>query len=105
MLRLYTKMKDQPYEVHLAAMWNDPGIERPGNTVRFIDLAPSASIGEDIADGEHQRCPIRRMTVLKVDQSASWSLQSSTLCSMRHGHVQQHGILRLAVQIAPLNSP
>ena len=37
---LYEKMKDQPYDVDLPALWKQLGIERDGGTVRFVDDAP-----------------------------------------------------------------
>jgi predicted metalloprotease with PDZ domain len=37
---LYEKMKDQPYDVDLPALWKQLGIEREGDTVRFVDDAP-----------------------------------------------------------------
>jgi hypothetical protein len=37
---LYEKMKDQPYDVDLPALWKQLGIERDGLTVRFVDDAP-----------------------------------------------------------------
>jgi len=48
---LYDKMKDQPYEVDLPAMWRDLGVERTGNTVRFIDSAPLAKTRDAITYG------------------------------------------------------
>jgi hypothetical protein len=37
---LYEKMKDQPYDVDLPALWKQLGIEREGGTIRFTDDAP-----------------------------------------------------------------
>ncbi|HXO05343.1 MAG TPA: hypothetical protein VN884_06910 [Candidatus Sulfotelmatobacter sp.] len=37
---LYEKMKEQPYDVDLPALWKQLGIERDGETVRFVDDAP-----------------------------------------------------------------
>jgi hypothetical protein len=37
---LYEKMKDQPYNVDLPALWKQLGIERDSGTVRFVDDAP-----------------------------------------------------------------
>jgi hypothetical protein len=48
---LYNKMKDQPYEVDLAAIWKDLGIESAGDTVRFVDSAPLAKTREAITFG------------------------------------------------------
>lgn len=51
LLPLYNKMKDQPYDVDLPAMWKDLGVERTGDTVRFVDSAPMARIREAITYG------------------------------------------------------
>jgi hypothetical protein len=48
---LYNKMKDQPYDVDLLAMWKELGIERSGDTVRFVDSAPLAKVRDAIAFG------------------------------------------------------
>jgi hypothetical protein len=48
---LYKKMKNQPYDVDLSAMWKELGIERDGNTVRFIDSAPLAKTRDAITFG------------------------------------------------------
>jgi hypothetical protein len=48
---LYGKMKDKPYEVDLAEMWKDLGVERVGDTVRFIDTAPLAKMRDSISYG------------------------------------------------------
>jgi hypothetical protein len=48
---LYDKMKDQPYSVDLPAIWTQLGIEREGNTVRFIDSAPLAKAREAMTYG------------------------------------------------------
>lgn len=48
---LYQKMKNQPYEVDLPAMWAQLGVEREGNTVRFIDSAPLSKTREAITFG------------------------------------------------------
>jgi hypothetical protein len=37
---LYEKMKDQPYDVDLPALWKQLGIERDAGTIRFLDNAP-----------------------------------------------------------------
>jgi hypothetical protein len=52
LLPLYNKMKDQPYEVDLPAMWKDLGVERTGDTVRFVDSAPLAKVRDSITFGE-----------------------------------------------------
>ena len=49
---LYNKMKDQPYDVDIAAMWKDLGVERSGDTVNFVDSAPLAKVREAITFGE-----------------------------------------------------
>src|SRR5262249_52901540 len=36
---LYEEMKDKPHPVDLADMWRQLGVERDGNTVRFLDSA------------------------------------------------------------------
>ena len=48
---LYNKMKDQPYDVDLPAMWKDLGVERSGDTVNFINSAPLAKVREAITFG------------------------------------------------------
>ena len=48
---LYEKMKDQPYPVDLPAIWTQLGIEREGNTVRFVDSAPLAKTREAMTWG------------------------------------------------------
>ena len=54
LVSLYDKMKNQPYEVDLPAIWKELGIEREGDTVRFIDSAPLAAIRQAITYGELQ---------------------------------------------------
>lgn len=49
---LYDKMKGAPYEVDLPAMWKDLGVERTGDTVRFVDSAPLAKTRDTITYGE-----------------------------------------------------
>ncbi|MGH9745355.1 MAG: hypothetical protein ACRD59_04515 [Candidatus Acidiferrales bacterium] len=51
LLPLYGKMKNQPYDVDLAAMWKELGVERDGDTVQFIDSAPLAKTREAITFG------------------------------------------------------
>jgi hypothetical protein len=51
LLTLYDKMKDQPYDVDLPAIWKDLGVERTGDTVRFIDSAPFGKTREAITFG------------------------------------------------------
>src|SRR5271156_3878617 len=48
---LYAKMKDQPYDVDLPALWTQLGIERDGNAVKFLDTAPLAKTREEITYG------------------------------------------------------
>jgi hypothetical protein len=48
---LYDKMKDKSYDVDLAAMWKDLGVERAGDTVRFLDSAPLAKTRDAITFG------------------------------------------------------
>jgi len=48
---LYGKMKDQPYNVDLPALWTQLGIERDGNAVKFLDDAPLAKTREAITYG------------------------------------------------------
>jgi hypothetical protein len=52
LIPLYDKMKDQPYEVDLPAMWKNLGVERTGDTVRFVDSAPMAKTRDAITYGE-----------------------------------------------------
>lgn len=54
---LYEKMKDQPHEVDLAAMWKELGVERTGDTVRFVDTAPLAKVRDGITWGEKGHAP------------------------------------------------
>src|SRR5271154_1593051 len=51
LMPLYQKMKDQPYEVDLPAIWAQLGIERHGDTVQFIDSAPLAKTREAMTYG------------------------------------------------------
>ncbi|MGA8143721.1 MAG: hypothetical protein WB987_07520 [Candidatus Acidiferrales bacterium] len=51
LLPLYEKMKNQPYEVDLPAIWKELGVERDGGTVRFLDSAPLAKTRDAIAYG------------------------------------------------------
>lgn len=59
---LYEKMKAQPYDVDLAAMWKNLGIERDGNTVNFIDSAPLAKAREAITFGEPDAAKLKPAT-------------------------------------------
>jgi hypothetical protein len=51
LIPLYNKMKDAPYEVDLNAMWKELGVERTGDTVRFVDSAPLAKTRDGITRG------------------------------------------------------
>ena len=48
---LYDKMKSQPYNVDLPALWQQLGIEREGDKVIFMDTAPLAKVREAITYG------------------------------------------------------
>ncbi|MGA7855828.1 MAG: hypothetical protein WCA15_21095 [Candidatus Acidiferrales bacterium] len=48
---LYSKMKDQPYDVDLPALWQQLGIDREGDKVVFNDAAPLAKVREAITFG------------------------------------------------------
>lgn len=52
LIPLYEKMKDQPYDVDLPAMWKDLGVERAGDTAHFVDSAPLAKIRDAMTYGE-----------------------------------------------------
>lgn len=52
LIPLYDKMKDQPYEVNLDAMWKDLGVARTGDTAQFNDSAPMAKIRDAITYGQ-----------------------------------------------------
>ena len=51
---LYEKMKDQPHDVDLDALWKQLGIARNGTTVVFNDAAPLAATRKAITYGEEQ---------------------------------------------------
>ncbi|MGB9433264.1 MAG: hypothetical protein WBQ89_13560, partial [Candidatus Acidiferrum sp.] len=51
LLPLYDKMKEQPYDVDLSAMWKELGVERTGDEVRFVDSAPLAKLRQAITFG------------------------------------------------------
>jgi hypothetical protein len=51
LVTLYGEMKDQPHPVDLVGIWQELGIVAEGNTVRFVDTAPLASIRVAITDG------------------------------------------------------
>jgi hypothetical protein len=48
---LYGKMKDQPYNVDLPALWQQLGIEREGDKIIFTATAPLAKVREAITYG------------------------------------------------------
>jgi predicted metalloprotease with PDZ domain len=48
---LYDKMKDQPYNVDLPALWAQLGIVQEGEKVRFVNDAPLAKTREAITYG------------------------------------------------------
>lgn len=52
LIPLYDKMKDKPYQVDLPEMWKELGVERTGDTVRFVDSAPLAKTRDSITYGE-----------------------------------------------------
>lgn len=51
LLPLYEKMKGQPYNVDLAAIWKELGIEPDGAQVQFINSAPLAKTRDAITYG------------------------------------------------------
>jgi hypothetical protein len=48
---LYDRMKNQPVDTDLPALWNQLGIESDGTAVHFNDSAPLAPIRRSITDG------------------------------------------------------
>ncbi|MGA2844372.1 MAG: hypothetical protein ABSF68_03020 [Candidatus Acidiferrales bacterium] len=48
---LYEKMKDQPYDVDLPAIWTELGVERADGKVRFLDTAPLSQMRVAITYG------------------------------------------------------
>jgi hypothetical protein len=77
---LYAKMKDQPMDVDLSAMWKQLGIENDGKTVHLNDDAPLAAI----------RRSITSIDAAKPAQPAS-SLRPSTVFAGRSvGSSQPH---------------
>jgi hypothetical protein len=48
---LYQKMRNEPYPVDLDALWKELGVERDGDTVKFIDSAPFAKTRDAITFG------------------------------------------------------
>lgn len=51
LIPLYDKMKDQPYQVDLDAMWKQLGVERTGDTAQFNDAAPLAKVRDAMTYG------------------------------------------------------
>ena len=54
---LYSAMKDQPYDVDLPALWRDLGVERDGDSVRFVPSAPLANVRYAITSGSAPASP------------------------------------------------
>jgi hypothetical protein len=54
---LYDKMKNDPYPVDLPALWKELGIALDGQTVRFVDTAPLATVREGITYGTPSASP------------------------------------------------
>ena len=52
---LYTKMKDQPVAVDLAAMWKELGIQGEGKALHLTDTAPLAAVRRAITHDESER--------------------------------------------------
>jgi hypothetical protein len=48
LITLYDKMKDRPMDPDLPALWQQLGIQREANTVRFVDDAPLAALRRSI---------------------------------------------------------
>ena len=63
LLPLYQKMKSEPYDVDLGAMWKQLGVERDGSTVQFIDTAPLAKTREAITFGSSPGAKLQPATV------------------------------------------
>ena len=53
LIPLYDKRKDQPYAVDLPKMWRELGVERAGDTVKFIDSAAMALTRDAITFGQN----------------------------------------------------
>ena len=47
----YEKMKDQPVNVDLAALWKELGVESDAEGIHFKEDAPLATIRRSITDG------------------------------------------------------
>jgi hypothetical protein len=52
LVKQYEKMKNQPTNVDLAALWKELGVESDGQTIHFREDAPLAAIRRSITDGE-----------------------------------------------------
>ena len=51
MLKQYEKMKDQPVDVDLTALWKELGVEGVGEGIHFKEDAPLAAVRRSITDG------------------------------------------------------
>lgn len=51
LVKQYEKMKGQPVNVDLAALWKELGVESDGQTIHFREDAPLAAIRRSITDG------------------------------------------------------
>jgi hypothetical protein len=73
LMPLYNKMKDRPYDVDLPAIWKELGIERDGNTVRFVDSAPLAATRNAITFGGPNASvkPVSRPSSLILGRTAA----------------------------------
>ncbi|MFY7997290.1 MAG: hypothetical protein ACOVSW_01685 [Candidatus Kapaibacteriota bacterium] len=54
--KLYQQIGKAPYKPNLDKLWQDLGIERSGNTVRFRDDAPLAAIRKSICERQSPKC-------------------------------------------------
>jgi hypothetical protein len=52
LVKQYEKMKNQPVNVDLAALWKELGVESDGRAIHFREDAPLAPIRRSITDGE-----------------------------------------------------
>jgi hypothetical protein len=55
---LYEKMKDQPVDVDLPAMWKQLGVARDANAVHLADDAPLAAVRRAIVYGDPASTPV-----------------------------------------------
>src|SRR5256885_4806043 len=58
LMNLYTKMKDQPVAVDLAAMWKELGIQGEGKALHLTDTAPLAAVRRAITHDELERTAV-----------------------------------------------